>query len=377
MGVALGVTAIAVAGVSYGGCVVYDSSLLQSTGSASTTDVAGKCLEGRWPLPPDGGDTNGNSTIIAAFNSIDIGYRPDGGVPPFGYNLDRTCTCPGPSSCNQIPDAAVPCDDDAGRDNAAIPLFDYLGAASSAGTSQIDQGLQMGQYGLLLVISGYNNLADDPKVRVDFYVSNGLERDADGGIPTPRFDGTDRWTVDPNSLNGGQPVYTDDSAYVTQNQVVAKFGSLPVAFGDRSFLGGAQMVLTNAVIVGTLAPYTSDAGLPGFYGYQLLGGTIAGRWATSSILKTLATIPSGADGGFLCPKDSPYYYPLFKAFICYAADITKDEGSDNQGISCDAVSVGMQFTAVPAQRGNVLTVPEAPSGCMQNGEAFFDSCSSN
>jgi hypothetical protein len=367
--------AIGTLAASYGGCVVYDSSLLTGDGAlAPGDDNGGPCANGGWPAPPDGGDTGGGSVIVAAFDSIDIGYRPDGGVPPFGYNLDKTCTCPGPPSCTQAMGSKEVCDDDAGRDNTAIQLFDYLGTVTSVGTTQIDQGLQMGQYGLLMVISGYNNLANDPKVKVDFYVSNGVKRDADGGIPSPRFDGTDVWTLDPGSLIGGQPKYTDDSAYVSNNQVVAKLGSVPIAFGDRSFLGGAQMVLQDAIIVGTLQ--TQPAGDSGLFGYQLLGGTIAGRWSTKAILGTLASIPTDPDGSFLCPDDS-VWYAFIKASVCATADISQTGSNDNIGLSCDAVSVGMQFTAKPAQLGPVYGVEPAPAGCMKNGQPFFDSCSSN
>src|ERR1019366_4299057 len=74
-----------------------------------------------------------------------------------------------------------------GRDNTDIDLFRGLGGAASTGTAQIDDGLQSGQYGLLLVIDGYNGMADDENVTVSYYVSNGVNRTADGGIPTPTF----------------------------------------------------------------------------------------------------------------------------------------------------------------------------------------------
>jgi hypothetical protein len=247
------------------------------------------------------------------------------------------------------------------------------------GTSQIDQGLAAGQFGSIIVIRNYNGMRDDPQVTVEYYVSNGLNRDADGGIPVPRFDGTDLWTTDPGSVQGGQAgggaVYADPEAYVTANQVVAHMSMpIPIQFGDRTFLGGAKMLLSGAVIVGTLV--SADIGDSGALGLALQGGTIAGRWPTSQILATLATIPE--DGGtFLCGTEQVISYGFIKAGICANADISAS-GQDNRTPTlapCDAISVGMQFTAVPAQLGDVLAVPLPPSGCKSDsGVAWSDTC---
>ena len=118
-----------------------------------------------------------------------------------------------------------------------------------------------GQYGLLVVINGYNGEQNDSNVTVDFYVSNGLQRDADGGLPTPNFDGNDHWTIDPSSVSGAgltPRAYSDDTAYVTNGSVVSVGmpKAIPIAFGDRSFLGGATMLLSGAVIVGQIVPYS-------------------------------------------------------------------------------------------------------------------------
>jgi hypothetical protein len=394
-GIAVAIAVAAFAASSYPACAVYDSSLIGSR-EASTDelpldkDAGPACMPAHPPGRPvtadDGGVSPTLPPIVAAFNTIDIGVSggPDAGIPPFGYDLDDTCTCPGPPSClqplqpNGSPASKI-CDDDQGRDHTSIPLFQLLqllGGPAAMGINQIDQGLTAGQYGLLLVISDYNGKQDDSRVRVDFYVSNGLKRDADGGIPTPKLDGTDLWTIDPQSLPGGQPAFSDDSAYVTGGAVVAHMSQLPIAFGDRSFLGGATMQLFGAVIVGELQAQTiADSGTGGF-GFALSGGTIAGRWPTSQILSTLATIPE--EGGFLCGSDPAYKlnYNIVKGVVCQVADIAKVQSEDNTTplAPCDAISVGMEFTAVPAQVGPILGVPPAPSGCQDGGFMWSDQC---
>jgi hypothetical protein len=375
---------------SYQACAVYNSSLIGSPdgGDGDSPDVgAAVCVPALPPARPQGvGEASvtdnelpdaDNIMVVAALRTIDIGVSgsPDAGIPPFGYDLDTVCTCPGPPSCVQQKNAPETCDDDAGRDNTDIQLFRDLSGPASAGTNEIDQGLTAGQFGLLVVITNYNGQSDDPAVTVDFYVSNGVNRSADGGIPAPNFDGNDHWTIDPGSIVGGQPggppVYSDPAAYVTGGSLVAHLSQLPIAFGNRSFLGGARMQLYEAVIVGSLkAEIVGDSGALRF---ALQSGTIAGRWPTSYILTTLASIPQQG-GGYLCGNDS-LDYQIIKAVVCSAADISSLSNLDNMNAPCDAISVGMQFTAAPAQLGDVLMVNPAPAGCQDSGIPWTDQCS--
>jgi hypothetical protein len=404
-GIAIAIaSALAVLGASFEACSVYDTSLLlpalpeSSTPAEAATDP-NACRHVGPPGRPDAGDADGGSLleVIAAFKTIDIGLTADASAPrpPYGYDLDNVCTCPGPPSCVQEQGAPTTCDDDAGGntgiDNTDIDLFRGLGGAASTGTAQIDDGLQAGQYGLLLAIDNYNGLADDANVTVSFYVSNGINRNPlDGGMTPPDFSsGNDLWTIDPNSLvvkpqdagavpscahlSGStcQSIYSDDQAYVSDFVVVAHFNQLMVAFGDRSFLGGATMQLSSAIVVGKL----DEVELPTGFSYELTSGTIAGRWPTKALLGTLATIPDTTmEGGFLCGEDK-LDYDIIKRVVCQIADISQNPANDNMNAACDAVSVGMTFSAGPAQLGAVFAVPPAPAGCTTDaGFPFTDTC---
>ncbi len=381
-----------VGATSYQACAVYNASLIGTAdaGDSDSPDVGTPaCVPALPPPRPRAvGDADvtdnelpdaDNIMVVAALRTIDIGVSgaPDAAIPPFGYDLDTVCTCPGPPSCVQQKNAPETCDDDAGRDNTDIQLFRDLSVAASTGTAQIDQGLTAGQFGLLVVITNYNGVSEDPAVTVDFYVSNGLNRSADGGIPAPNFDGNDRWTIDPKSIVGGQPggppVYSDPAAYVTGGYLVAHLSQLPIAFGDRSFLGGATMQLFEAVIVGSLKAEVVGVGDSGTLRFALQGGTIAGRWPTSYLFTALASIPQQG-GGYLCGNDS-LDYQIIKAVVCSAADISSLSNLDNMNAPCDAISVGMQFTAAPAQLGDVLMVNPAPAGCQDGGIPWTDQCS--
>jgi hypothetical protein len=393
-GLAAVVVVGAIAASSYQACSVYDASLLvgpdssavvapEASGDANGDGGCVGAVPPSRPAPTPDDDAASQITVVAAFNTIDIGLTElDASVPPFGYNLDEQCTCPGPPSCAQQAKAPETCDDpdSGGRDNSDIKLFRLFGMTATSGTMQIDQQLSMGQYGLLLVVNNYNGQPDDSNVTVDFYVSDGLARDDAGLIPRPKLDGQDMWTRDVNSISpSNTALYSDDTAYVSNSVVVAHFGKIPITFGDRSFLGGATMKLSSAVIVGQLTAYSEGDSGSAPFGFALKGGTIAGRWSTTDLLSTLATIPDttsdASTGGFLCGDSGAYQ--IIKIVVCQTADISSNVTNDNNTplAPCDAISVGLQFTALPAQLGPVIAVPPAPAGCADSNGTFTDKCS--
>jgi hypothetical protein len=389
-GLTLAVSALVctLAVTTYQACSIYNSTLLVADGG-SEGDAGFVCHHAVWPPKPAHDDEGGlgpGLKVIAALQSIDIGVggaSGDGGgpLPPYGFDLDGVCTCPGPPSCLQPPGARESCDDDAGRDHIGIQLFRQLGSVAATGNVQINLGLKAGQYGLLISVDNYNGTANDTSVSVSVYVSNGVSGVQDGGMPQPQHDGTDRWTIDPGSLISPPPDgfncdnpnsacsarYTDPYAYVA-NYVMVAVLDFPLSFGVRSFLGGAVMDLKSAYLVGTLTPYFFSSG---GQSYQLTNGTIAGRWPTQRLLSNLATIPV-PDGGFLCGNSA---YDLLKGYVCQVADITSSPRSDIMGAPCDAVSMALPFSADPARLGEVYTVPRAPSGCQGVGGVLFaDQC---
>ena len=102
---------------------------------------------------------------------------------------------------------------------------------------------------------------------------------------------------------------------------------------------------------------------------------IDGRWATGSLLSSLAALhdPLSSKGGFLCGTDNTY--AIAKNEICSAMDIAADPKLDQTGAPCDAVSVAVGFTADPAQLGAVVTKAKPAQGCVSDaGTPFRDSC---
>ncbi len=373
-------------------CAVYDSSLLLPAADGGTEASTGTLAH--WPAPPAQDDpSTGDVEAVAVLDSIDLGVLPDGGAnfAAYGYDLDSVQTCPGPPSCIQENGAPETCDDPGGRDHIGLELFRELGATTQEGNDQLNQGLKAGQYGLIFDLRHYNGQANDTQVSASVYVSNGIVGAEDGGSAVPAHNGTDRWTLDPGSLSNGssligtscdnensvcQALFHDDNAYVTDHVLVAAL-DFPLSFGVKSFLGGAVMQLKGAHIVGTLQTVSVSGG---GYGFAITDGTIAGRWPTSQLLSTLATIPDSQlpVGSYLCGDDPVYKYVKWRA--CQVADIAQLPEHDNRpGVHCDAVSMGLRFEAEPAHLGTVFGVPPPPSGCTTDGGPgivlpFSDQC---
>src|SRR5438093_608899 len=90
-----------------------------ATGDAGEDPCA---LVGLPPRPATSSSPDDALTIVFALGSIDFGF--DAGVTgPYGLNLDKTCTCPGPSTCTPPIDASVVCDVKQGIDNNGNLLF--------------------------------------------------------------------------------------------------------------------------------------------------------------------------------------------------------------------------------------------------------------
>ncbi len=394
----------------YEACSIYTPSLLVPLDGGTVAPPPGACVPAVVPSPPnddgDGGATETNITF--ALQSIDVGANPNANGGPYGWDLDTVCTCVdnGPSSCSPQSDAGRVCDDDAGRDHASVALFGALafagpafdaGAVVSTLSGQLNEGLQAGQYGLLIEVQGYNGLPNDSRVTVNVYQSNGLNAVEDGGTPHVAGNSTDKWTVDPGSIVNGQkftgvsctgggssqctPSFTDVNAYVTNYVLVANLLTLPVAFGNNSVLAGVSMTLSSAVLTGTIS-FSNANNTPL---YTLQHGTLAGRWKTQALLSTLAGIPDttdkgrAPDGGLLYPYlcDTAPSYQLIKGFVCSTvADIASSPERDNTaGAQCDAISVGMTFTATQGDLGDVYGVPPPPAGCVtSSGLPYSDNC---
>jgi hypothetical protein len=328
-------------------------------GIEASVDAGPSCVLARWPDRPAADDPAGADVELTfASSSVDIG---GGASATVGYDLDGFCTCPGPSSCTP-PGAKPPCDGDGGADNGggailsqSLPLL--------AGAGSADDVIRAGLNGFLVVLQRYNGTANDTDVIVSIFPSNGTEP-ADGSATptTPRHDGSDRWTVDPDALTAPAGAATlpvsklvDPHGYVRDDVVVARMNVL-MRLGDVAFDLRGGVVTAQIVREGPAR--------------RLVQGVVAGRWPTARLLTSLDAVPDPFDDkSGLCGTDS--LYATIKSQVCAAPDVAADPSGDGTTAACDAVAVTIGFSAEPA----VVGVPQAARALKHLcGDAWSDAC---
>lgn len=336
-----------------------DTSSTSVSTSTSSTGGSEKCGL-TFPSYPSGADEGGDFTFTAAIHSINLG---DKGV--VGIDLDQTCSCHGMgASCIEPTEH---CDDEAGRDNSASALFNsfalVLGSAtfSSAGfTGQAEAG----NWSILYRVKGYNGMANDAKVELDWYLSTGFDRTT---VSKPQWDGTDKWKIAASHVNNSNledPIYRDTHAYVSNNMLVASIPETPIPLpvGD---LGRLSLTLSSAGLIARVL-YDTE-----YKAYVLVDGQVVGRIKLTNIFKTLSSFRD-TKGKTFCTNNP--FYGIAKTDFCDSADILSVPGTPS--LPCDAISFAVGFTADPAVLGAVdATVPSTTPGCSKETDPAGDKCS--
>jgi len=347
-------------------------------------DPVALCTAAGLPSRPDAVDEDGE-TFVVALRSVtwpdlpladpgDGGHGPKDEVP--GFDLDGRCSCTADVkfACITAPGALLGnhCDDEEGRDNNLAIAFAPLSAVAPSNlTTLFSDAAEVGAWSLLIEVRGYGGGFDDPRVEVATYSAVGFE-----GIGGPSWNGQDLWDVRADSfavdgrLVQPEPISFDPDAYVADGTLVARLPWLDLNLSIDQVEGLVRI---------SQARLTAKVeSLP--FGTGLAEGTIGGWFADEDILRFLSSYrfkPFGenAKSAFLCNDPSDTVYKVFRSTACRAADGRLDEGSPDP--ACNAVSVGLGFTADPANLGDVVEVPFPPSACEEGRDPRFDACPSN
>ncbi len=162
--------------------------------------------------------------------------------------------------------------------------------------------------------------------------------------PTPKYDGTDVWAIDPSSYSPKTelplrvaPGWVRDGVLVIQN--------LNMVFSQTLRLEHAS--------------FTANF-VTGPNGVELADGVVGGRVPTSAILKLAGRIIVG--GKPIC-SNTPMFTTV-RSTICDSAEIRQDDTEDFTGTPCNALSLALSLTAPPALIGGIRDVaPALDSGC--------------
>lgn len=338
-----------------------DDRKIANDGGMSGEGGSDPCREIGIPPAPDSKTSQPTDAIDKYFALYTVNTGTDAGaiVRPWGFNLDKTCTCPSSDSCAVT--GPPFCDRDGGVDDEGQLVFTELqklvgafspDAAAFFSDTLFNTALRDGSSGLLVRMRGYNGLADDAVVSVAIYSSPGFALEA--GVP--QWAGTDRWRVDQSYVDNGNlntPVY-EVTGWVRDFTLVASPAQIPIVIGSSS----GQPVRLRLDTGHIVAKITMVNGQP-----VALNGTLAGRWKAVDFLQGLQGVPDPLNTAqYLCGTSS-ITYGFVKAAVCRHRDLTSNKDYDNQNFACDAVSFGIGFEARLATPGNVELGKGQVYGC--------------
>jgi hypothetical protein len=392
------IVAAFVVGAPIAACAIYDASLLLPANGNATSD-AGEggapdaanadgglfgCMGKHAPPKPTTEDGTADLDLVLAGHRLR--FLPAGTATfdhpaaPTGLDLDSVCTCPGPESCMPLSNA-MHCDGEGGTDDSVGDIFQTfaLVAPDKFSDDAFNTDIAGGYGTIIFRVRSYNGGKNDKQVTLIVYASNGLDGIQDGGKPpyVPKADGTDVWTLDPSSLLGGTsvdggttcegndnicvPFYADTEAYVSDGVLVAHL-DFPISVGSSDSI--LVVKLSDTIVTATLL---EDAGT-----FHIDEGQVAGRWNTVAFLSAISTLKDPFNKNQDLCGDSGTYANI-KDRACKGSDLMSDPAADNTGQPCDALSIAVSFSAMPAHLGPIFDSPSKPSTC---GPGWKDDCSS-
>jgi hypothetical protein len=355
---------------------------------ADAATIPDPCIHAEPPPPPDASDEGLSlPNLVFAIEHARVDGIDEAGTP-VGFDVDGVCTCdtrPGsahggaPSCAPRDPDASA-CDREGGIDNSASSILPPEYAAVI--DSQFDTQVACGRQAMLIQLSGYNGLADDPVVQVALTPSYGIFDPHDGGedfdaaatcgdvgdaAPGPtngypaKLDGTDLWSVPAAAVDQGVLVERY-AGYVTKARLVVKLDASPEGTGGWSLIvGGRVLPFQTMIFVANLNRQPDGH-------FRLDEGIISARIAADDMLSTIGSTRIYTNESACADQ----LYPALKSVVCRSADLAQVARADFTGARCDALSLVLQFSAGPAAIGGTMAPQTEPApGC---GVGFVDTC---
>ncbi len=327
--------------------------------------------------------------------AFDAGPRPNTAV---GFDLDNACTCQpglphqaGPNSCRTA-QGQLACDQPNGIDNqlpsVLAPLKVLAQAQDLDSLATINARIVSGDKAMIVVVRGYNGLANDKEVTVLIHAVTrpnrlpaATPRCIDAGSRPPSSaanDGPDGATYDPDRLplfdgcdEWGDLVGTPAIPAYVANHVLVVRATVTIPIPIAGAIVDAESGVLTAVLVGD-----------GVGGWTLEDGNLGGRGPVSSVLGAGGTLSLSNDAGPICLDLSPTGQLERTSLLttaCPAVDISASSSEDfyvgANGLEprCDAISLGLAFrgergfVGAPADGGMGTICADAGLTCPDDG----------
>lgn len=265
-----------------------------------------------------------------------------------GYDLDGlSTTSDSVNVCDGDPKARI--DGNYGIDNAFGAIFiPILQTASARVTPSVDETnfIESGQTTIVLRVGG---LSDDLTQTV-----TGLTADVATGSALgapPAFDTTTTWPTITGSQVHFREVYANDGVIVARNTEDAiQFALLFVAFSPPNEVA-LPLAIHNAVV--SFRRTTTS---------RVVDGTIAGTLDTTELIDAMKQI-----AGRISPSLCGSAFDGIADQLRSIQDILLD-GTNRAGVACNAISIGLKFTARKiADDSSTVDVPAPPDACADAG----------
>lgn len=274
-------------------------------------------------VPPT--DAGPAETLFYVANALAVGQADPTGDPSVvpGFNLDSlVSTAADPAGCLHADFTSPAPDNEPGVDNQLGPILSSVGSSIDVEGS-LSENILDGTLLLLMEIEGVNDRVNDPDVTLNIFLGQmpaGVDAptDADGdGL----IDGGQIIDIDPASVVGGESI-----ASVAGSIVNGRMSAGPVDLElNLPIQGGLLLNIRDASVRLTISGDTVTSGV--------IGGAL-------DVEETVSTIVA------IDPDAIPE--ALARSVLAAQADLVPDSAG-----ACTAVSVGLTFEGVDAERGVV------------------------
>jgi hypothetical protein len=297
--------------------------------------------------PENGAKAEAGKTVVFAVDKLFLGDTDwNGSKGPtawqnFGYNLDqKISTTTSPDHCKPYTGAtpkAVKEDGPGGLDNSfgknLIPIITSL-SANVSGT--INESIAKGSFTIMVKIDGLGSQTDYVDLPSALYVGSKLMNPPPSGSWSMfKWDVVQELLNDPKDINSAKVKFP--TSYVTRNTWVSGTpGKLQIQLAIAGYALGLE--IQKAVITMDMSTDRQTA----------QKGVIAGVLAVQPLIDELKKI-AGSFSKDLCMGAT---FDSIAVQLKQIADINSDGGQDPSK-TCDAISIGLGFSAKQIQLGNI------------------------
>jgi hypothetical protein len=321
----------------------------------STVDQTGR----QPPPPPKGAPTGDGSGYTFAVSKLYLGGTDRNGATnknawkDFGYNLDKLIsTAASTDVCKPNAGGSPKVHEDGfeGIDNAfGKELWPLITGLAPTAEVDINESIADGSFTIIVDMTNLGTEANYLSILSRLYAGTEL-------MDPPRWDGTDMWPVapelltDPNDITSSEVVFPE--SYLNENTWVSGTpGVLTLAVSVQGFELNLQ--ITQATISMKLDESRSQAS----------EGTIAGVIEVETLISELRKV-AGSFSQSLCEGTT---FDGIANQLRKACDILAD-GTQDPNKTCNSISVGLGFDALPVQLGEVSDpVPPGEDPCAPGG----------